>query len=163
MSSPEPYEWEALLSVARTTRDELAIMKLLSTLARAQDNRDREAYLSCFTDTVYLARSAVLGDGHTGEIAATELADLYFAEMDKYVTGQHLVSNHIIDVRGDEASCSADLHAVAITSDGEQTRATFLLGRYDLRLCRTDRRWLICERSVTQRAHGTYLVEGGVS
>lgn len=164
MTGPEPREpMTDSAHEIRRIRDELDIVRLLATLARAQDDRDRDAYLSCFTETVNLTRSAVLGESRQGRIAAAELADLYFAEMDRYSAGQHMVSNHIIDVRGDDASCSADLHAIALSTDTGPIRVTFVAARYDLKLCRSDGRWLIYQRSVTTRLQGSYLVEGAAS
>ncbi|MEO3781178.1 nuclear transport factor 2 family protein [Micromonospora sp. B11E3] len=154
--SPSGATGAADLVLLRRTRDELDVLKTLSRLARAQDDRDREAYVSCFTDTVLLTRSAVLEGWQPKEIPAAELADLYFAELKKYDAGQHMVFNHLIDVDGDEATCEADLHAVAVRTEDGRARTTFLAGRYDLRLRRVDGRWLIHQRAVTVRFQGEY-------
>ncbi|MFG1955738.1 nuclear transport factor 2 family protein [Micromonospora sp. NPDC048830] len=158
--SPSDATGAADLVQLRRTRDELDILKTLSRLARAQDDRDREAYVSCFTDTVLLTRSAVLEGWQPKEIPAAELADLYFAELKKYDAGQHMVFNHLIDIDGDEATCEADLHAVAVRTEDGRARTTFLAGRYDLRLRRVDGRWLIHQRAVTVRFQGEYEYPG---
>ena len=149
------------ITLARRNRDELDILRTLAQLARAQDDLDREAYLQCFTDTVLLTQSAVIEDWQPREIPATELVDLYFAEMKKYDGGQHMVFNHLIDVDGDEATCQADLHAMAIRSENGLTRTSLLAGRYDLGLRRVDGRWLIHRRAVTTRFHTELSGQGG--
>lgn len=136
--------------------DQLDIMRTLSTLAQAQDDLDREAYLSCFTETVLLTQAAVFDDWEPTELPASELADKYFAELEKYDSGQHLVANHLINVDGDEATCRADLYATAVRTEGGHTRNAFVGGRYNLKLRRVDGRWLIFERGVKTRLQGEY-------
>ncbi|MTD54636.1 nuclear transport factor 2 family protein [Amycolatopsis pithecellobii] len=128
--------------------DELGIRRTLARLSRAQDTVDREAYKTCFTERVLLAATVVIPDWEPREVSVDELADRYFAEMDKYIFGQHFVTNHIIDVDGDEATCTADLWCVSALRDGADPRVTGLGGRYDLKLRRVGGEWRICERSI---------------
>lgn len=142
-----PHDADLLIRVS----DELAIVRTLSRLAQAQDDLDRDAYLSCFTDTVLLVEAAVFEGWKPTELAAGELADQYFDELRRFDAGQHLVTNHVIDVVGDEATCSADLYAVAVLlEDGDQLTSS-LGARYFLRLRRSGNSWRIFERSVRVR------------
>lgn len=141
-------------SMAQQVWDELSIMRTVARLAQAQDNMDREAYRSCFTDTVLLTQAVLLEYWQPKRIAVEDLADMYFAQMQKYDSGHHLVVNHVIDVTGDDATCVADLYAVALLTENGETKTSFMGGRYHLKLLRLDGRWLISERAVTVRYRG---------
>ena len=144
-------------SLLQQVSDELGIRRTLARLSRAQDDADREAYKTCFTDRVLLTKSVVIPDWQPREVTVDELADLYFAEMDKFVFGHHLVSNHVINVDGDEAVCVADLYCVSGEKDGEAIRSTSLGGRYDLKLRRVNGEWRISERAITE----LYAIDSG--
>ena len=62
------------------------------------------------------------------------------------------MSNHVIDIGGDEATCLADPYGVWAAAAGDQLRSSSLGGRYDLKLRRVDGEWLISERSWLGRA-----------
>lgn len=136
-------------TTVRQLADELAIRRTLARLSRAQDDKDREAYLTCFTDRVFLRESVVIPDWQPREVSVGELAELYFAEVDKVVFAHHIVTNHIVDVSGDEATCLADLWCVSAPKEGDG-RSTGLGGRYDLKLRRVGDEWRISERSIVE-------------
>ncbi|WAL68773.1 nuclear transport factor 2 family protein [Amycolatopsis cynarae] len=144
-------------SVLQRVADELAIRRTLARLSRAQDNGDREAYKTCFTGRVLLTKSVVIPDWQPRELPIDELADLYFAQVGKFKFAHHLVSNHVIDIDGDEATCLADLYCVFAEGDGEGLRSSSLGGRYDLKLRRVDGEWLISERSIVE----LYAIDSG--
>jgi hypothetical protein len=137
--------------------DELAIRRTLARLSRAQDDEDRPAYKACFTEKVLLTESVVIPDWQPRELPVDELADLYFEQMSKYSFGHHLVTNHVIDVYGDEATCLADLWCVYAERDDPDRRSGSLGGRYDLKLRRVGNEWLISERSIVE----LYAIDSG--
>lgn len=137
--------------------DELAIRRTLARLSRAQDDPDREAYKTCFTDTVLLTESVVIPNWEPREVPVAELAELYFEQVDKYVFGHHIVTNHIIDIDGDNATCLADLWCVWSERDDPDGRSKSLGGRYDLGLRRVDGQWLISKRSIIE----LYAIDSG--
>lgn len=137
--------------------DELGVRRTLARLSRAQDDEDREAYKTCFTDKVLLTESVVIPDWQPRELPVDELADLYFEQMSRYSFGHHLVTNHIIDVNGDEATCLADLWCVYAHRDDPDGRSESLGARYDLKLRRIDGEWLISERSIVE----LYAIDSG--
>ncbi len=136
---------------ARRVSDELAIVRTVARVARAQDDLDPVAYRNCFTDTVWLEAAVMIEDWQPGEISADELTRLTFATLSQAEMINHLVTNHIVAVDGDEATCAADLFAVAITRKDAALAASFIGARYFLRLLRTADGWRIRERQVTQR------------
>lgn len=142
---------EATRAMVRRIWDELSIRKTIARLARAQDDLDRDAYKTCFTDRVMLTEAAVVADWTPKEISVDELAEMYFSQIEKLEFGHHLVFNHVIDVDGDEATCLADLFAVSARQDGGDTKNSMSGGRYSLKLRRVGEQWLIYERAVTMR------------
>jgi SnoaL-like domain len=144
-------DWQAM---AQRAWDELCIMKTVSKVAHAQDNLDREAYKSCFTDRVLLTESVMFPDWEPKEISIDELTDMYFSGLEKFDAGHHMVFNHIINVIGDDATCVADLYGVAVFIEGDESKTSFLGGRYSLRLRREAGEWRIYQRAVTVRYRG---------
>ena len=144
-------------TLVQRVADELGIRRTLARLSRAQDDVDREAYLTCFADRVMLRSTVVIPDWEPREVPVDELADRYFAEVDKFVFAHHVVTNHVIDVAGDEATCMADLWCVSATREGDEVRSTGLGGRYDLKLRRVGEDWRIYDRSITE----LYAVDTG--
>jgi hypothetical protein len=137
------------LALAQRAADDLAIRKTLARLARAQDDRDRDSYKTCFTERVMLKEAVVVPDWQPREVSVDELTEMYFAAVDQVEFGHHMVFNHVIDIDGDEATCLADLFSIRAGSDGGEP--TMGGGRYSLRLRRVDDEWLICERSIKLR------------
>ena len=130
--------------------DELAIIRTLSELAQAQDDLNYPAYMRCFTEQVYLSASVVMG-GSEGEIAAHDLAVRYLDQLSHFDAVHHIVTNHVIDIDGDEARCIADLFAVSVYKEDGKSSAANLGARYHLKLRRDGERWRIFERAVVPR------------
>lgn len=146
--------FEAVDDVAQQARrawDEVAIVNTVSRVAHAQDNFDREAYLGCFADKVLLTDSVVFPNWTPKELEATELLDMYFETMSGYDGAHHIVTNHLIDVDGDEATCIADLYCVCWMSENGVQKDFTIGGRYFLRLRRIAGQWRIWERSIKTR------------
>ena len=136
-------------SLLQRVADELAIRKTVARLARAQDDRDREAYKSCFTDRVMLTEAVIVPDWQPREITVDELADLYFAAATTSGFGHHMVFNQVIDIDGDTATCVADLFSIRGQGDGG--RWIMGGGRYALTFRRVGEDWRICERAIRVR------------
>ena len=146
-----PEAFDSVAAMAQRAWDEICIVRTLSRVAHAQDNLDPVAYRACFTDRVMLREALMFPNWQPKEIPAEELTEMTFAVLSKIDAVHHMVFNHIIDVDGDEASCVADLHAISVLNDGDDTLSSTSGGRYHLRLRREKGEWLICERAVRQR------------
>ncbi len=135
--------------------DELAIIRTLARVARAQDDLNPAAFRACFTDRVFLPATVMFGDWEPREISGDELTQMVFERLGSARqpgrAGHHMIFNHLIEVEGDSATCDADMYALAVREDGDNVSSAAAGGRYLMRLVRQDGRWLIRERSVTLR------------
>jgi SnoaL-like domain len=138
-------------AIAQRAFDEIAIMRTVSKVARAQDSLDELAYRRCFTEKVLLTTAVMFPNWTPKEVSSQELAKMTIEALSKYDSVHHMVFNHLIDVQGDTATCEADLYAVSVGTTAGETVATTIGGRYALRLVREKGEWLICERGITAR------------
>lgn len=142
-------------TMARRALDELAIMRTLSQVARAQDDLDPAAFRACFTDRVFLPATTMTDDWEPKEVSADELTRMVFERLRQANkgdhAGHHMIFNHLIDIDGDAATCDADMHALAVREEGGTASTAMAGGRYLMRLIRQDGRWLIRERTVKLR------------
>ena len=115
--------------------DLAAITDLMSEYAWGIDRRDAAVYRGCFTDVidVEMPRHSRVA------VAADAWVDEAFALVARYQATQHLVSNHRIELRGDAATCRAELQA----QHWRPTGAWKLCGRYENELVRQDGHWKI--------------------
>ncbi len=132
--------------IAQRAWDELAIIKTVSKLGNAQDNRDFAAYRSCFTETILIDQPGIPG-WKPKRMSADEWTNTGLPVLACFDLTQHRLFNHIIEVDGDEATCTVDLDAIHLIKEGDQTKLWEVVGRYTLRLQRVGDRWLICERA----------------
>lgn len=147
---------ESIEALALRASDELAIMRTLSRVARAQDDLDPTAFRACFADTVLLTATVMFGDWEPKEILADEFTRMTFerlrqAEDGSKRAGHHMIFNHLIDIDGDTATCDADMYALSVREDANGATSAAAGGRYLMRLVRCGNDWLICERSVKLR------------
>jgi hypothetical protein len=138
-------------AIVRQLWDRLSIIDVTARVAHAQDDLDFGAYVACFTDKVVLSAAVIIPDWNGGEIEAGDLALRSFDRLSRLDACHHLVTNHVVEVSGDDATCVADLTAVSVVLDGGLTRAMTTGARYFLRFRREGQRWLICDRAVTAR------------
>ena len=145
-------KWPTTLSaIARYGCDQVAIIGTIARMAQAQDNFDSEAYLACCADTVRLAAAVSFPDCTPRSLSATELRDMLFEAASGYDGCHHMVTNHRVDIDGDEAVCVADLHCTCwMVEAGTQRHAT-LGGSYTFGLRRIDGEWRIYERATRIR------------
>lgn len=137
--------------MARLAYDEMCIRRTMARVAHAQDDLDPVAYRKCFTDMVMLSSAVMFPNWTAKEIPADELTRMTFEKLGGADAGHHMVTNHIIEIDGDQATCHADLYAISVLTDDAETTSATMGGRYFLRLRRQGDDWLIYERSVKLR------------
>ena len=121
--------------------DRADIIDLFSRYAAAIDRRDASRYRSCFTDVVDIETPGT----HIEAGPAEEWADLALQAVGVFAGTQHVITNHLITLEGDEAGCVATLQADHWNADGAVT----VLGRYTTRLRRTRSGWRIAGLELT--------------
>ena len=126
--------------------DRAEISDVVHAYATGLDRGDWALYRSIFTDEVDLDFSSV------GIPARVYKADDWVRDARTLFAGfdatQHVSSNHVHDVRGDEATCVSSMKAEHFIGDGANDRWT-IGGYYTNELVRTDAGWKIRKLTLT--------------
>ena len=123
------------------TDDIIAIQQLLARYNRAADAGDADAFAATFTD-----------DGETVTPDATRRGREALMEAARTVPQRipgirHWVTNHVVDVDGDEAS--ATVYVMVVVAGGAEGPQVAATGKYRDRLRRTPDGWRFTRREYT--------------
>lgn len=111
------------------------------------DQRDWAAMRGLLADEVYLDYRALHG-GEPASMPASAVIAGWQRDFTAFDTTQHLISNHVVDVDGDTASCGCHVQATHVPVAGG--RAPWVLGgQYRMRLSRSADGWRIGEVTLT--------------
>lgn len=124
------------------SEDFINITSCLYRYALGIDTRDWELYRSIFTDRVHMDFSS-----YDGSEVADMTADEWVAAVRPLFEGldatQHLMTNPMVDVKGDEASCRMYMQAAHFLQTSSGSPEYTIGGYYNDRLVRTPKGWLI--------------------
>ncbi|MCK6563177.1 MAG: nuclear transport factor 2 family protein [Dehalococcoidia bacterium] len=140
--------------------DRQAISDTVIRYATGIDMRDSVLYRSCFTDEVYFDFTSF-----SGGQAAVLPADLWVARVAEALWGftatQHISTNHVITLNGDEAVCVSYMQAQHYLPNDETVSTITLGGYYTNTLVRTAEGWRIsrCVLTVTWETGDRRLFE----
>ena len=127
--------------MADSPQDWLEITALVNRYAQAVDGKDWAMYASCFTADAEIDYSSA-GGARGGVAESTAWLATVLAPLS---VSQHFITNQVIEVTGDEATCRAYFFGVV----GDQSEAGSSLiwvgGIYEDRLRRTEAGWRIAE------------------
>ncbi|MEM9131166.1 MAG: nuclear transport factor 2 family protein [Actinomycetota bacterium] len=129
----------------RAAVDRQAIVELTHAYCWALDDKDYEALRSVFA----VDATAELGSG--GQTGIDEIIGRVSSALAQFVTTQHLVGSHLIELDGDDATGRCYLQAQQVTApgDGADQPTHYLVGAtYRDRYRRTDVGWRIVERAI---------------
>ncbi|MCX4094306.1 nuclear transport factor 2 family protein [Nocardia sp. alder85J] len=119
--------------------DRLAVIDTVIAYATAVDARDWESFAALYTaDAVWEYRAG--GERWVGPAAIVARV----RGVEKFDATQHYVTNHVVDVHGDEAGHTCYYEARHLRGDRQFVAG----GRYRDRLRRTGSGWRIAERTL---------------
>jgi 3-phenylpropionate/cinnamic acid dioxygenase small subunit len=130
--------------------DRAAISDVQLRYATGIDNRDWTLYRSCFTDEIDIDFTSVFGGAPRG-VKADHWVETARRTISGMKATQHMITNHVITIDGDEATCVAYVqarhHLPNDTGASDQT----MFGYYTNRFVRTSGGWKIraCKLTVT--------------
>jgi 3-phenylpropionate/cinnamic acid dioxygenase small subunit len=130
--------------------DRAAISDVQLRYATGVDMRDWALYRTCFTDEMECDFSSVFGGGPR-QLKADRWVETVRRTISGLKATQHMITNHVITIDGDEATCVAYVqarhHFPNTTGASDQT----MFGYYTNRLARTPDGWKIraCKLTVT--------------
>jgi hypothetical protein len=127
--------------------DERAIQKVVTKLARAQDERDLASYRSCLTDQITIDQPLLPGSTPT-VMSSDEWTNTAIQLLAAFDVTHHQLFNYMTSIDGDSAICEVDVSAVHQIFDDGDVGTLILGGRYILTLRRQHGSWLISARAL---------------
>ena len=122
--------------------DRIEIDDLLTRYATGLDGKDWDLWASCFTPDARIDYSAAGGITGSLEEVRRWLAEV----MDRFPMTQHLVTNKVVQIDGDRATCRSALINPMGVPDGDGMMLWIEGGYYSDELVRTGDGWRIAER-----------------
>jgi hypothetical protein len=126
------------LNKLKLLTDRMDITDTSLRYATGVDFRDRDIYLSCFTEEIEVDMSS-MGMGPPMNMTAEAWVDQALSLVSGFQSTQHIITNHVITIEGDEATCVAYVQAQHFNPGGLYTVG----GYYSNRLVRTSDGWRI--------------------
>jgi pantothenate kinase len=128
----------------QTLLDRMEIIDTETRYAKGVDTRDRDLYRSCFTDEMDLDMSG-MGTGEPMKISGDAWADQAISLVSGFQSTQHIITNHVITIDGDRATCTAYVQAQHYNPQNMWTVG----GYYTNTLVRTAEGWKISKLKLT--------------
>ena len=128
----------------QTLLDRMEIIETATRYATGVDTRDRDVYRSCFTDEIELDMSG-MGMGEPMKMSADAWVDQALTLVSNFESTQHMITNHVITVDGDRATCVAYVRAQHYNPQNMYTVG----GYYTNTLVRTPEGWKISKLKLT--------------
>ena len=124
------------------TEDRLAILELVGKLSLRLDGRDWDALEELFTNPVHLDRTSLF-HGEPEILSPAELVDGYRKTLGNLDAVHHLITCHVIDLDGDQATCAANMQGTHVLANASGGPMWTVGGRHDYQLKRTPDGWRI--------------------
>lgn len=131
--------------------DRMEITELVQRYATGVDLRDWKLFRSIFTDEIEVwLGSASAGEAALRRVNADKFTERMSRVIGRFAVTQHLLSNHRIAVKGDEATCIVYMQARHFPCKEDASQAVWDLGGYYTRhLVRTAEGWKIAKYTLT--------------
>jgi len=130
--------------------DERDILDVVHRFAAGMDLRDWEAYRAVFADELVLDYTSYRG-GEPTVVPADAWVDRVRRRFSTLLATQHSLSNHRLEVEGDDARCLLYVEAMHVAAIDGVEQWCVVGGQYDDQLARTDRGWRITRKKLDVR------------
>ena len=135
-------------AISAELEDRLAILDLIGRLALTIDARDWNELGELFTDTVYHDRTSLTG-GEPVTLPVAEFVDGWRQTLQNMDAVHHQITNHVINVDGDRATCAANMQGTHVLVNPSGGPMWTVGGRHDYKLERTQGGWRIAALTFT--------------
>ncbi|WP_106398079.1 nuclear transport factor 2 family protein [Actinocorallia populi] len=120
----------------------LEIIETCTRMAWHADHREWDRLEAVFADKVTLDYTSLHG-GEPAVLTPRQIADAWSGALGGFDATQHLITNHLVDVDGDRAVCTAAFQATHRLADPHGSPLWTLGGDYRFDLVRTAAGWRI--------------------
>lgn len=140
--------------------DRQAISDTVIRYATGIDMRQWDVYRSCFCDRVDIDFTSFSG-GRPVTVSADDWVLQVRSTLSGFAATQHMSTNHVISVSGDEATCVSYMQAQHYLPNDKGGSTLTLGGYYTNSLVRIDEGWKIrrCQLSVTWTTGNRHIFE----
>jgi hypothetical protein len=128
--------------------DRLAVIETCTRMAWHADARDWDALGQVFADDVRLDYTSLQG-GQPTTVSRDQLVQSWAGLLGNLAATQHLVTNHLVTVDGDQAVCTAAFQATHVLADTYGDPIWTLGGTYRFELGRDGSTWRITAVTMT--------------
>jgi hypothetical protein len=145
------------MSTARL-QDRLDVIEVVNRFGWHTDHHEWDELSAVLAEELYLDYSAVFGVEPSTSPRADVLAQ--WEKLFSRVRTQHIITNHIVDVDNDSATCRAHFHAQHVAEVRHGDSQFLLAGAYRFGLARTEHSWRIASvvvRPIWSRGNLTIL------
>ena len=129
--------------------DRMEIIDTLNRYATSVDTRDWDLFLTCYTEEM-IADMVSVGFDKPMTMSAKDFLEIIRQAVSPFDSTQHLISNHVIDIHGDSATCVCYLQAQHFRQDDTGAHAVLIGGYYANSLIRTPAGWRINKYKVVK-------------
>jgi hypothetical protein len=128
--------------------DRIEIVETTTRMGTLADGKEWDALLTVFADEVDFDYTAFVG-GEPARLAPADIVAAWRGGMSGWQATQHLVSNHIVEIDGDTAACTASFQAQHYLPSETGGSLWTLGGNYAYGLVRTSAGWRITAVTMT--------------
>jgi len=128
--------------------DRAEISEVQLRYATGLDSRDWPLFRSCFTDEIETDFTSVFG-GEPRKVSADRWTEAARRTLSGLTATQHMITNHVITVAGDNATCVAYVQARHFLPNASGDSMQTMFGYYTNRFVRTPVGWRISACKLT--------------
>ncbi|HEX6351358.1 nuclear transport factor 2 family protein [Actinophytocola sp.] len=122
-------------------QDRLDVIEVVNRFGWHTDQHEWDELSEVLAEDIYCDYSAVFGVEQSTVARADVLSQ--WEKLFSHVRTQHIITNHIVDVDDDTATCRAHFHANHVAEARHGDSQFLLAGSYQFGLARTDGRWRV--------------------